>query len=142
MADELRLCGLGQIVDGEAAVAPCRVAETTGGDHMMQCRALAEGNGLFLASGAMHSGQPPMSGERRLSRIRNIDDRQGVIDVAVKMHRNVGVAPADHQMRCAPKPGMCRKPISRGFSGCDTSKTRRPAPKGCSVVTESASDLP
>ena len=51
--------------------------------------------GLRLAAGAVHAGQPPAPGERRLRRVRHVDHRQDVIDEAFEMHRDIGVAAAD-----------------------------------------------
>src|SRR5215471_2708480 len=92
MTEKLRVGRIAEIVHGEAAIAPCREAEISRADEMMQRCALAERSGGDLAAGAIHSGQPPATGQLRPRRVAYIDDRQSVVDEAFEMHRHIGVA--------------------------------------------------
>ena len=109
VAEKLRVRRIAQVVDGEAAVAPGGIADIAGADEVMQRRALAERSRLFLAAGAMHAGQPPAAGERRLCGVRHVDHRQHVVDEALEMHRDIGVAPADPPDAMGAEPGRIEK---------------------------------
>ena len=70
---------------GEAAVAPRAIAQVTGGDHVVECPALALGALELLARRAIHSGQPPLRYDFGFGDVREIDDAQDVIGEALEM---------------------------------------------------------
>src|SRR4249919_425536 len=92
VTEQLRIRRIAEIVHGKAAVAPCRKAEFLRAYEMVQRGALAERSGSNLATGAVHPGQPPATGQLRPRWIRHIDDRQSVVDEAFEVDRHVGVA--------------------------------------------------
>ena len=95
VADQFRIGRIAQIMNGEATVAPCGKAKVSRADEMMERGSLAERRRRRLAAGAVHPGQPPAPGQRRLGGVRHIDHRQGVIDEPFEMHRYIGVMAAD-----------------------------------------------
>src|SRR5262249_58148231 len=71
MTEQFRVGRIAQIVNGEAAVAPCRKAEISGADEMMQRCPFAERSGGDLVTGAVHTGQPPATRQLRSRWIRS-----------------------------------------------------------------------
>ena len=85
---------IADVVDGEAAVAPARVAAIAGDDHVMQREALALRRGVRFAAGAVHAGQPPARDDLGLHRVLHVDDDEDRVGEAVEMRRDIGIASA------------------------------------------------
>ena len=98
------LCGIADVVDGESAITPRRIAAVTGSDHVMQGDALAFGQ-VRLAGGAVHAGQPPFGDDLRLGSVLQVDDAQDVVGEAVEVRRDIGVASSRPPQAVDPEAG-------------------------------------
>ena len=85
---------IGEIVDGEAAVTPCRITTVAGRDHVVERDSPSCGKHRGLAGRPIHAGQPPARDDLRLRDLFHIDDAEDVVDEAVKMRGHVRIAPA------------------------------------------------